>query len=538
MVGEQKPFYGRTGLLESRVLAPLPPPSSKWMSTHDRSGVSSLSHQKHEHDGGHKRNREETVVSSSPAAPLKWHPSSIFVVPQLLLHHLVHEGGALPSSFGVLLVLQHVSQRLLRQWWRLAFPSSSSSSSSSVWEKECRQESALTPYERHQAALLQFLLSWHYSCLYCHAHHGIPEVEPRACSSSSSSSSSFSSVQHVLSAAGAIWKVKESAALSRTRPSLESPTETKEGVADGTPTNGKEPTHHVVGGTIREAEWSKWFIPSLTLVSVKDHRTGKDTESGKSEVYPGCSWRSVTLIGRDPMWNDIIVHHPSCSSQHAALQVAFRATGWEEEEEEEEMEEEKRSKKEREESGGEEPRRSFTAFSGGTAHRLMGHLLREGTLVEAITKAREALVSCRAACLVGYDIQQCGEDDGVWSSGNVSSRPPAGAGVALKPQAHQTSDRKVEEEVVSFLLSIHSVISDAFSAAWNDIEQLGGGIQAAFSLELELVDLGSTNGTYLRSHGTASLQRLPPFVPHVVKEGDSMKFGFSSRAFVLIRPNA
>ncbi|EAN89628.1 hypothetical protein C3747_96g91 [Trypanosoma cruzi] len=61
------------------------------------------------------------------------------------------------------------------------------------------------------------------------------------------------------------------------------------------------------------------------------------------------------------------------------------------------------------------------------------------------------------------------------------------------------------------------------------MEKLGDG-EDAWLMELQVLDLGSTNGTRLNN------ERLRPFVPTTLIEGDILTFGFSTRSYVVVRP--
>lgn len=614
--GEFQPFYGRTGLLESRLLAPfpLPPPRSFLFQQHTSHSHTLVAAPPQQIQGGHAGGREgsHSPTSHSHRSPippaLKWHPSSVFVVPQLLLHHLVQEGGELPSSFGVLLLLQHVALKLLRRWWSLGesegkggradtkIPNISLSSST---ENATLEKVPMMPLERDQSALLRFLLYWHYHCAVAYTSSLQRGDVPDYSGPLPLRSSSFpfaTTLTASLVSAGALWRKKELPLLWQ---------------------NNNE--FHLDQAEQKEIELLrlKWFIPSLTLVGLKDRRgeqehdkelDGLDAGSGgaecrpqprREEVYPACSWRSVTLIGRDPAVNDIVVAHPSCSSQHAALQVSFHRTGWEEDEDEVEekpkmeMDEKKTGMSTRTarevvvvvvEEGGEEAKTKKKSFL--QLNERMGHYVHQGTFAHWVDRAlRRLLYHCSDLGTQGPPDDDCVNDDKDvviggggrrspsrapnteelpvhngnpdnnrtpsvrWSrDGSTSSeslehgtgrRKHKGSGGTRKGPHHQ-KEKEEEEEELQMLLGLHQAVSECYEVALDCVNELGG-FEAAFSLELEIVDLCSTNGTYIHQHkngdgvGTDAMQRLPIFTPHVLREGDSVRFGFSTRSFVVVR---
>jgi hypothetical protein len=58
-----------------------------------------------------------------------------------------------------------------------------------------------------------------------------------------------------------------------------------------------------------------FYIPSYKLLVMKNE--AKVTE------YVGLTRRAVWLLGKEPGVNDILLEHPSCSAQHAALEMRF-----------------------------------------------------------------------------------------------------------------------------------------------------------------------------------------------------------------------
>lgn len=60
---------------------------------------------------------------------------------------------------------------------------------------------------------------------------------------------------------------------------------------------------------------TSFFIPSYKLLVMKEDK--------KVGEYAALTWRSVWLLGKDSDVNDVALEHPSCSSQHAALEMRF-----------------------------------------------------------------------------------------------------------------------------------------------------------------------------------------------------------------------
>ncbi|KAG5473690.1 hypothetical protein LSCM1_04317 [Leishmania martiniquensis] len=57
------------------------------------------------------------------------------------------------------------------------------------------------------------------------------------------------------------------------------------------------------------------FIPTYKLLVMKDDR--------KVAELANITWRSLWLFGKEPGVNDVLLEHPSCSSQHASLEMRF-----------------------------------------------------------------------------------------------------------------------------------------------------------------------------------------------------------------------
>lgn len=60
---------------------------------------------------------------------------------------------------------------------------------------------------------------------------------------------------------------------------------------------------------------STFFIPAYKLLAMKHDR--------KVAEYANITWRSVWLLGKDPDVNDVPLEHPSCSGQHASMEMRF-----------------------------------------------------------------------------------------------------------------------------------------------------------------------------------------------------------------------
>ncbi|KAG5473972.1 hypothetical protein CUR178_04082 [Leishmania enriettii] len=69
------------------------------------------------------------------------------------------------------------------------------------------------------------------------------------------------------------------------------------------------------GKTVPPSAPVVFFIPTYKLLVMKDNR--------KLTEYANITWRSLWLLGKEPDVNDVLLEHPSCSSQHAALEMRF-----------------------------------------------------------------------------------------------------------------------------------------------------------------------------------------------------------------------
>ncbi|RNE98850.1 Smad nuclear-interacting protein 1 [Trypanosoma rangeli] len=72
-------------------------------------------------------------------------------------------------------------------------------------------------------------------------------------------------------------------------------------------------------------------------------------------------------------------------------------------------------------------------------------------------------------------------------------------------------------------------IGELYAHVRETMAKLGDGADA-WSVELQVLDLGSTNGTRLNG------ERLQPFVSTTLIEGDILTFGLSTRSYVVVRP--
>ncbi|RNF09557.1 Smad nuclear-interacting protein 1 [Trypanosoma conorhini] len=141
-------------------------------------------------------------------------------------------------------------------------------------------------------------------------------------------------------------------------------------------------------------------------------------------THAAVSRRAVTLVGKDRDVNDIPTDHPSCSAQHAALEVRF------------------------------------------------------------VYAHAEALDRQTTACMGERTMMD-------WGSAQDIGR-----------------------------------LCDCVREA---MAELGDGADA-WLMELQVLDLGSTNGTRLNG------ERLQPFIPTTLIEGDVLTFGLSTRSYVVVRP--
>ncbi|ORC90084.1 Smad nuclear-interacting protein 1 [Trypanosoma theileri] len=164
----------------------------------------------------------------------------------------------------------------------------------------------------------------------------------------------------------------------------------------------------------RDTDLFQPFVPTYNLRVMKD-----DQPVG---LYTAVTRRAVTLIGKDRELNDIPLDHPSCSAQHAALEVRF-----------------------------------VYAFA--------------------------------------EDLEQ---QFTTWLEG-------------------QAIDWNSVEDIVKLCVRVREIMSN-----------LGDG-EDTWSMELQVLDLGSTNGTRLNGEALQALQ------PTTLIEGDVLTFAFSSRKYVVVR---
>lgn len=334
-----QPFNcGRTGLLRCRLSEPYPPPSSTRCAK----------------------------KLHAPPVKLKWNPTSAAVVPYRLLYHFLRDGGEVPSSFGVFLLMQSMADGLCRALFH------SSDSAAAVSTATHRME---------EAHLLRALLQW---------HRELTEAEE-----------------------------EEDSTLKALEATVMPPS---------------------VG--------LSWYLPCYTLVVMKD--------GVRLTQLPEVGWRGTSLIGKDPTVNDIVIDHPSCSGQHAALQTSFVQLGWEE----------------------------------------------------------EVWELARDICAAHPSLKQSYLANGNFS--NVSSSDG-------DPMAEQVGDAS--------LPSASSALKELYREVMELVRGMAGTVSSAYSLELQIVDLNSTNGTRVNHDETP----LRPFVPYTLAEGDCVSFGVSSRTYVLMR---
>lgn len=368
------------------------------------------------------------------ASPSKWHPENAFTVPQCLLDYLHQKGGSLPQSFGVFLLLQALTEELADVWC--------SGSGSLPCTKPPSDPRVVR--RRLQATLLDYLLWWHYKAT--------------ADDAPSDGFSDFSKSEGDVTLSEDDWKTKEKQML---RPSTAASSAT----------------------TLDEPPTLTWYVPKYTLVTLK----GKET----MERHPNITSRSVTLIGRLQELSHIHTQHPSCSSEHAALQIGFCRVGW-----------------------------------AGASHVSFGPETED----EEGGRGEEVLI-----------------DKGEWF----------GRMQAIVAAAESTSRVKNEAEPKPSLDALcasckaHSCDADVrqswdrcIAAAYDRLlsvalEKGGGSVESAFSVELQLVDLQSTNGTFIAveddEEGKAEGWRLEPFKPVVLMEGDTFFLGASTRRYLVMR---
>ncbi|EPY29368.1 hypothetical protein STCU_04591 [Strigomonas culicis] len=168
-----------------------------------------------------------------------------------------------------------------------------------------------------------------------------------------------------------------------------------------------------------------WYLPDYRLTALKD--------GAVVHQLPHLARRAVTLCGKDRRVSDLALDHPSCSAQHAALQVQWVLSGSEE--------------------------------------------------LDEVARAQ-------------------------WPQ--TTATPPAEAAVAGACAALLARLLRMEAEE----------------------REAGGSLLSMWSLELQLVDLGSTNGT--RVNG----EPLKPFSPTILMDGDVVQFGLSTRHYVFMQSAA
>lgn len=195
-----------------------------------------------------------------------------------------------------------------------------------------------------------------------------------------------------------------------------------------------------------------FYLPAYKLLILKEQQNVGS--------FAGAARRSVTLLGKDHHVNDLFLDHPSCSAQHAALQVQF-------------------------------------------------------------VNAMEA------------DLDQAVED-------SLQSSPasyPTLLQLTQTPSLVVTSPATITPELCALCEVLWQLQLDLEAMQEEEGEggetgpggTCGGGFLSLWSMELQLVDLGSTNGT--KVNGVA----VAPEVPVTLIDGDVLTFGASTRSYVLMR---
>lgn len=203
-----------------------------------------------------------------------------------------------------------------------------------------------------------------------------------------------------------------------------------------------------------------WFLPAYKLAVVKD---------GKMiSAVDGVSQRSVTLLGKDRQLAEVPLDHPSCSGQHAVLEVAF-------------------------------------ALPASAEEDLVAALTSE-------LKALESTTTFIGGGLLRDETRLLPLFEWLWQRLLLMQRE--------------------EWELVHGVGGDDEAEEDGQGAGPEDGVYYVNGAASFWSLELMLTDLGSTNGTAVNG------DRLPPFAPMALIEGDVILFGASSRQYVVMRATA
>ncbi|KPA80299.1 putative mitochondrial hypothetical protein [Leptomonas pyrrhocoris] len=171
---------------------------------------------------------------------------------------------------------------------------------------------------------------------------------------------------------------------------------------------------------------SAFFAPAYKLLVMKDEK--------RVVEYANITWRSVWLLGKEPVVNDVPLEHPSCSGQHAALEMRFV-------------------------------------------------LVDEAPLHECVEAHTQG-----------------------------SSAPHAGP-----PHYAHDSD------------TLKALCEGMWEVLASQQEAAGGDASGVWTMELQLIDLGSTNHTKL--NGAV----VPAMEPTTVIESDVFEFGYSTRKYVVLR---
>ncbi|KAG5490528.1 hypothetical protein JKF63_00648 [Porcisia hertigi] len=176
-----------------------------------------------------------------------------------------------------------------------------------------------------------------------------------------------------------------------------------------------------------------FFVPSYKLLVMKDDR--KVTE------YTHITWRSVWLLGKEPGVNDVLLEHPSCSGQHASMEMRFV-------------------------------------------------LADEAAIYSYVAESLKAMSSVAPV------------------------QPSPGTNVPLFAQSKRI--------LRSLCTGIWAMLEKALVSA-------GGDASAVWTIELQLMDLGSTNHTRLNG------EVVPAMEATTLIESDVLEFGCSTRKYVVMR---
>ncbi|KAK7197641.1 hypothetical protein NESM_000715500 [Novymonas esmeraldas] len=193
-------------------------------------------------------------------------------------------------------------------------------------------------------------------------------------------------------------------------------------------------TSAVAGGAPSPPSFT-FYVPTYKLLVMKDGR--------KVGEHARLTWRSLWLLGKEAVVNDVPLEHPSCSGQHAALEMRFVAVD-------------------------------------------------EAALGDCVTGLVQSMA--RAA--------------------PVLPSPSLDAGAPLFAQS--------TEALHAVCAAVWAMLNEALSSA-------GGDASAVWTVELQLIDLASTNRTKLNGEAVAPMEAT------TVIDSDVLEFGCSTRKYVVMR---